>query len=243
MSRRKPIHGRPKPKRADLFQEDEGTEEAEDTLKSQYAGIDSDEEEEFVGKRRPKKASKGYFSGIRWTHVALLFMLTGTAILPVVVFMAEHAAGALVSVVPSGLGTFGEAWGLTKTPKNRLKAFYEKHNPEKVGEIDVLLGKYRGDYKSMIKKLEAKYGDYGFFIGWEKENDFAAIQKKTFDYVYKHGNKYYQRYVPFPVRTGFRNIYYNVYNLVSKGYKTIDGLINPKPSKSKSKRRSSSKPR
>ena len=29
----------------------------------------------------------------------------------------------------------------------------------------------------MIKVLEAKYGDYGFFLGWEKDRTFGAFMK------------------------------------------------------------------
>ena len=32
--------------------------------------------------------------------------------------------------------------GLTPTPKDRLQLFYEKHNPEKVDEVDHLIDKY-----------------------------------------------------------------------------------------------------
>ena len=66
------------------------------------------------------------------------------------------------------------------------------------------------DFKTLTKKLEAKYNDYGYFIGWEKDNDFAAMQKESLQKLQKYAAKYYQRYVPWQMRNGFSNIYKNL---------------------------------
>jgi cyclophilin family peptidyl-prolyl cis-trans isomerase len=42
-------------------------------------------------------------------------------------------------------------------PKNRLIAFYQKHNPEKLNTVDSTLEKYEGKEDELFRKLEAKY--------------------------------------------------------------------------------------
>lgn len=39
-----------------------------------------------------------------------------------------------------------------------LTEFYEKHNPEKVAQVDDLLEKYKGNEEALIKEVHAKYG-------------------------------------------------------------------------------------
>ena len=58
--------------------------------------------------------------------------------------------------------------GIGSTPRKRITSFYEKHSPEKLGSVDATLGKYYGDYKTLTRKLERKYSDYGYFVGWEE---------------------------------------------------------------------------
>jgi len=40
----------------------------------------------------------------------------------------------------------------------KLIAFYEKHNPEKLGEMEGTLAKFKGRYPVLFKKLNTKYG-------------------------------------------------------------------------------------
>ena len=39
----------------------------------------------------------------------------------------------------------------------RLVSFYELHNPEKAGEVEATLGKFKGRYEVLFKKLNQKY--------------------------------------------------------------------------------------
>lgn len=95
--------------------------------------------------------------------------------------------------------------GLYPTPKKRLVEFYMKHNPDKVADVDSLVKTHAADYTKLIKRLESKYHDYGFFLGWDKENDFATLQKKSLEYVSANANRFYQQYMPFQVSVGFRS--------------------------------------
>ena len=75
-----------------------------------------------------------------------------------------------------------------KSADTVLTKFYKKHAPDKGAEaVDSAIAKYSGDYEKMVKILEAKYGDYGFFLEWEKDSDMRAIMKKETDKAYKVG--------------------------------------------------------
>ena len=67
-----------------------------------------------------------------------------------------------LQVVPN-LSPMLVAVGLKSSPKARLTAFYQKHNPKKMQEVDTLLAKYASDYKPMIKRLEARSALRVFF--------------------------------------------------------------------------------
>lgn len=43
--------------------------------------------------------------------------------------------------------------------RRRLVSFYSKHNPEKLGEVDTILEKFKGKEATMFKKLKEKYPD------------------------------------------------------------------------------------
>ena len=57
---------------------------------------DDDDEQHPANSRRPKR-SKGYFGNIKWKHVGLLLLMTGTAVLPAVLWVADKASGMLGS--------------------------------------------------------------------------------------------------------------------------------------------------
>jgi len=222
------------------------SKEEKKNIEMQYAGIDTESEDEVDMdgmRKRLRKKNQGYFGNIKWTNVAILFMLTGTAVLPLVMFIADNASATIGSMMPglsSGLAPIGVKLGFVATPKIRLTQFYEKHNPEKLEDVEKVMLKYAGDYKTMTKKLEAKYNDYGFFIGWEQESDFRTKQKETLEYVQKKGIVYYQRYMPWQIRQALRNIYLNLSRHFKKAYRTVMRFIDPPAEKrSKKPRRSS----
>jgi hypothetical protein len=55
------------------------------------------------------------------------------------------------SIIPSGQDEAAFS-------KRKMTALYEAHNQSKVGEVDVLLAKYKGKEADMWAKLESKYG-------------------------------------------------------------------------------------
>ena len=52
----------------------------------------------------------------------------------------------------------------------------------------------------MVKVLEAKYGDYGFFLGWEKDRTFSAFVKSQAATGFASAQFYYKKHMPYQVR-------------------------------------------
>ncbi|KAJ1451699.1 hypothetical protein M885DRAFT_468177 [Pelagophyceae sp. CCMP2097] len=179
-----------------------------------YDSAEDSDADEYVAPKRPagfapKKA------GIQWKYVAFLFLLFGTAMLPAVLWVGDKVASLGGGAAKAGGASLSHRLGLAATPKDRLVLFYEKHNSEKVGEVDGLVKKYAGNYAKMVKVLEAKYQDYGFFIGWEKDGDFSTFMINEGAKSLRLAERYYQVYVPFRVRITLFRMYTNVHTVTS----------------------------
>ena len=116
---------------------------------------DDDDDDDYTPSARGKKrvAPKGYFAKIRWTHVALLLLMTGTAVLPALLWVADKASAAIGT--SNAFQKVGIQLGMMPTPKERLVKFYKKHNPEKTDEVDRLLSKYAGSYGELFSYAHA----------------------------------------------------------------------------------------
>mmetsp|Transcript_26919 Transcript_26919/g.80703 ORF Transcript_26919/g.80703 Transcript_26919/m.80703 type:complete len:258 (+) Transcript_26919:207-980(+) len=162
-----------------------------------------DDEPAAPGQRRTgKKKNK-----IKWKYVAFLFLLFGASALPVLLWVVDNMGSLVGAGVAASFSAAGAKMGLTATPKDRLKLFYEKHNPEKASEVDHLIDKYAGSYPKMIKVLEAKYNDYGFFLGWEKDRTLGAFVKTQAGQLFTSGQYYYKKHMPYQVRKAFYKMY------------------------------------
>ena len=123
------------------------------------------------------------------------------------------------------------------TPKERLVKFYKKHNPEKIDEVDRLLTKYAGSYEKMVKVLESKYEDYGFFIGWEQDSDWRVLMQKEMKKTLAKAKKLWRRHAPWGLQRTVYNIWSNVEFVINK----VRALVVPPPERPK--KRSSSRKR
>jgi len=152
--------------------------------------------------------------GIKMGPLVMLVMLTGTTLLPALLFAGDWFGGFLAK--NHILGSMGHKLGVGPSPKKRVLSFYEKHDPAKIDEVGSILGKYYGDYPKLIKRLERKYADYGYFINWEKDEApmTLAMDKvyETRDYMQKQFNVY----APQQVKIVTRNIKYNLSTLQRK---------------------------
>ena len=163
----------------------------------------------------PSSSSNGG-GGIKTLPLIMLIMLTGTTVLPALLYMSDYI-GAFIQKNHL-MGNIGHRLGIGPTPKKRVLSFYEKHDPEKLGDVDSILSKYYGDYPKLVKRLERKYGDYGYFINWEQDE---APMTLALDQLWETRDvlaTQFDLYAPALVKTGARNMRHNFGFLYKKGY-------------------------
>ena len=165
----------------------------------------SDDDEGYAPSRGGGGGKKS--KGIKWKYVAFLALLFGSAILPALLWVVDNVGGLLGAGASSSISGLGAKLGMSATPTERLTSFYEKHNPDKVDEVDALIAKYAGNYPKMVKVLEAKYGDYGYFMGWENDASFTSFLSKEGAKWAQASQFYYRRYMPYKARMAFYKMY------------------------------------
>ena len=155
--------------------------------------------------------------GIKSTPLILLILMTGSTLLPALIFASDYFGTYMQK--NNLMGSIGYRLGIGQTPKKRVMSFYEKHDPEKILEVPDILSKYYGDYPKLIKRLERKYQDYGYFIDWEGDEAPMQLALEQFDETRQYMFQQWQRYAPQPIKTATRNIKYNVSTLYKKSAK------------------------
>ncbi|CAB9517508.1 expressed unknown protein [Seminavis robusta] len=183
-------------------QQDNGEEKKEKKSKKE-------EPEQRIPKKNP---------GIKTTPLILLIMMVGTTILPALIYASDMIAN--YAQKHHVLGSIGFRLGVGAVPRQRVLSFYEKHDPNKIEEVPNILAKHYGDYPKLVKKLERKYQDYGYFLGWEEDEAplTLALEQiaETREYFV---NQYWNRYAPQILKTAARNIRYNLAFVYKKGSK------------------------
>jgi len=192
---------------------------------NQENGADEDDEP-IKKKSKRKKKPKGEEApsapppargSIKMGPLVMLVMLTGTTLLPALLFAGDWFGAFLAK--NHILGSMGHKLGVGPSPKKRVLSFYEKHDPAKLDEVGSILGKYYGDYPKLIKRLERKYADYGYFIDWEKdEAPMTLAMDKVYD-TRDYMQKQFNIYAPQQVKIVTRNIKYNLSTLQRKSKK------------------------
>ena len=159
-------------------------------------------------------ASSGPSRGIKTTPLILLVLMIGTTLIPALIYASDFLGSYLAK--NNVLGSIGYRLGIGQTPKKRVLSFYEKHDPAKIAEVPKILSKYYGDYPKLIKNLERKYQDYGYFLEWEQDEAPLTVAfeqlYETRDYLQTQFNTH----APQPIKTAVRNIQYNVGTLIKK---------------------------
>lgn len=159
----------------------------------------------------PKKPNQG----IKTTPLILLILMVGSTVLPGLIFASDYIGGFLQK--NHVFGNLAFRLGMGSVPKKRVMSFYEKHDPYKLNEVPTILSKYYGDYPKLIKRLERKYQDYGYFLGWEDDEAPLALAKEQLQDTYTLWiNSYWNVYAPQSLKTGARNIRYNLTFLQKK---------------------------
>lgn len=188
-------------------------------------GDDSEEGEEkpVLPKKKKKSKSRGTeegmdsiplppkkkAGGIKTLPLIFLILMTGTTLLPVVLYASDYIGNFMAK--NNVLGQVGFRMGMGAVPRKRVLSFYEKHDPNKIEEVPTILSKYYGDYPKLVKKLERKYQDYGYFLGWEEDEAPLALAMEQLQETYNVWlTSYWNVYAPQPIKTGARNIRYNL---------------------------------
>lgn len=191
---------------------------------------DDDEQEEVMPKRKGSKKKGGggeeveltkkikKDQGIKTTPLILLILLTGTTLLPAVLYAGDMVSNYLGN--NNVLGSLGYRLGIGAVPRKRVLSFYEKHNPEKLSEVPTILSKHYGEYPKLIKKLERKYQDYGYFQDWQSDEDPMIAVRESLQEAYSYWIQHvWNRYAPVALRTAVRNAKYNLTKVYKKGAK------------------------
>mmetsp|Transcript_31685 Transcript_31685/g.64488 ORF Transcript_31685/g.64488 Transcript_31685/m.64488 type:complete len:311 (+) Transcript_31685:144-1076(+) len=163
--------------------------------------------------------------GIKTLPLVFLFLLTATTVLPAMFYVSDKF-GAIIQKNHI-MGSIGHRLGIGPSPKKRVVSFYEKHDPDKLDEVPNILSKYYGDYPKLVKRLERKYGDYGYFLNWEKDEAPMTLAfdklETTRTYLFEQWN----RYAPQFAKTATRNMKHNFTFLYKKGRKVFVKQIWP----------------
>jgi len=179
----------------------------------------------------PKPANTG--KGIKTLPLIFLLMLTGTTVLPALIYMSDYIGK--YTRKNHIMGSIGHKLGIGASPKRRVVSFYEKHDPVKVDDVPKLMSKYYGEYPKLIKRLERKYNDYGYFLHWQEDEAPSKLAKeqlwKTYDAVVDYVDVQFTKYAPKWMKSRVRNVKYNLKYLVRKGKKhwkkTLWPLLEP----------------
>ncbi|KAL7533977.1 hypothetical protein ACHAXR_009679 [Thalassiosira sp. AJA248-18] len=154
--------------------------------------------------------------GIKTLPLIMLIMLTGTTVLPALLYMGDYFSAFIAK--NHIMGNLGHRLGIGPSPKKRVISFYEKHDPDKLNEVPTILAKYYGDYPKLTKRLERKYGDYGYFINWEQDEAAMHLALEKVWETHEELSKQFDRYAPALVKTGARNMRHNFGFVYKKGY-------------------------
>lgn len=171
--------------------------------------IDDDDDDDYDHLPHSSGGGRG---GIKWKYIFFIVLLFGTTAIPVVIKVLDTLAPMASSGLRRAGMVVGFQAGMVATPRYRLEKFYEKHNPDKLPEVPSVLRKYADDYPKMIKILEAKYHDYGFFIGWKNDDSTVQMATRHLMHYGKLLHYYYRRYVPLKLRITFYRMFIIVYN-------------------------------
>mmetsp|Transcript_27216 Transcript_27216/g.41397 ORF Transcript_27216/g.41397 Transcript_27216/m.41397 type:complete len:330 (+) Transcript_27216:166-1155(+) len=170
-------------------------------------------------------ASSGSSKGIKTTPLILLVIMTGTTLIPGLIYASDFLGGYFAK--NNVLGSIGYRLGVGQTPKKRVMSFYEKHDPDKIEEVPKIMAKYYGDYPKLLKRLERKYQDYGYFLEWEQDEAPMTLAFEQLAETRDYLGTQFQTYAPQPVKTAVRNVQYNVGKLKKKGRKIFKKKVWP----------------
>lgn len=167
--------------------------------------------------------------GIKTLPLVMLIMLTGTTVIPALLYMGDYFGEFMGK--NNVMGSIGHRFGIGPNPKKRVISFYEKHDPDKLNEVPGILSKYYGDYPKLVKRLERKYADYGYFINWEQDEAPMHLALEKVWETHEMMQQQFDRHAPAIVKTGARNMRHNFGFVYKRGSvvwkKTVWPVLQP----------------
>lgn len=154
---------------------------------------------------------------IKTLPLILLILLTGSTLLPGLIYAGDWIGNMVQK--HHIMGSLGHRLGIGATPKKRVWSFYEKHDPLKLDDVPVILAKYYGNYPALVKKLERKYHDYGYFQQWEQDEAPLEFAKEKWEELSDTAGKMWMKHAPRIMKTGVRNAKHNLGFVYKKGRK------------------------
>merc|ERR1712187_362708 len=144
--------------------------------------------------------------------------------------MGLYSGGYIISLLSKQnhlLRTMKCKLGVCLSPRKQVISFYEKHDPRKLPDVDGIISNYCGHYPTLVRKLERKYSDYGYFLHWENDVDPWKSLKRKLHKHFKIVRNLFNRYVPKFLKTRLMNIKYNTKFFYRKAYFLLKKKIWP----------------
>lgn len=179
--------------------------------KKKSKNADGDEAVEYPEQLLKKKKKD---EGIKTLPLIFLILMTGTTLIPALLYASDWL-GAFFQK-QNIMGGIGYRFGVGPSPKKRIVSFYEKHDSTKLDQIDKIMSKHYGEYPKLVKKLERKYHDYGYFLDWEKDEAPMRLAKDQLLLTVDHISEQFDLYAPRPLKNAFRNVKFNLMSLHKK---------------------------
>jgi len=154
---------------------------------------------------------------IKTLPLVMLILLTGSTLLPAMIYASDWMGNMVQK--HHMMGALGHKLGIGAAPKKRVISFYEKHDPDKLEDVPKIMSKYYGDYEKLVKRLERRYQDYGYFSNWEQDEAPMKLAMEKFSDTYDSLGTMWMKHAPQFVKSRARNARYNFKYIYKKGYK------------------------
>jgi len=199
--------------------EEELSEEEEPQSKNQTKVVKKAKRKKKVSQESPSSCCPTTPSkskeGIKTLPLVMLIMLTGTTLLPALLYAGDWFSAYLSK--QHLMGNIGYKLGVGPSPRKRVISFYEKHDPDKIDNVSNILGSYYGDYPKLVKKLERKYNDYGYFLEWEQDEAPMTLAFDKLKETQAFLQKKFDTYAPVALKNAARNAKFNISKIYRKG--------------------------
>lgn len=202
-----------------------GTEKENDADDASSSSDDAPKKPTKTRTRKAPVAPQPQSKPIKTLPLVMLVLLTASTLLPGLIYAGDWIGNMMQK--HHFMGSLGHRLGIGATPKKRVMSFYEKHDPTKLDDVPKILSKHYGNYPALVKKLERKYQDYGYFQNWEQDDAPLEFAKEKFAETKEKASRLWVKHAPPIVKKGVRNAQHNLGFLYKKGRKVWKKTVWP----------------